>query len=152
MSEISAAPPAPQPPPRARTATRAELVRAPLLVGAAGLSATAALRVRDPHDQGSWGFCPFQALTGLPCPACGGLRAVNDLTHGDVLAALGSNAFAVAFMAAIGVAWVRWLVRRWRGHSAPMLSMTTWMWLPVAGAALAFGIFRWTPWGAALAP
>ena len=28
---------------------------------------------------------------GFYCPGCGGLRAVNDLTHGDVGAALSSN-------------------------------------------------------------
>ena len=33
--------------------------------------------------QYSWGLCPSAAL-GFSCPGCGGLRAVNDLTHGDV--------------------------------------------------------------------
>ena len=43
------------------------------------------LHLRDPHEQGSYGFCPFLALTGHPCPGLRGLRAVNDLTHGDVV-------------------------------------------------------------------
>lgn len=37
--------------------------------------------------------CPTKALTGLDCPACGGLRMVHDLLHGDVRAALQDNAF-----------------------------------------------------------
>ena len=36
------------------------------------------------------GLLPERAL-GFSCPGCGGLRAVNDLTHGDVGAALSSN-------------------------------------------------------------
>ena len=47
-------------------------------------AATIALRLRDPHDSGSWGYCPWKLLTGLDCPGCGALRAVNDLTHGDL--------------------------------------------------------------------
>ena len=31
------------------------------------------------------------AAVGIWCPACGGLRAVNDLTNGDVLGAASSN-------------------------------------------------------------
>ncbi|MPZ97381.1 MAG: DUF2752 domain-containing protein, partial [Propionibacteriales bacterium] len=48
----------------------------PLLSGAAVLAAVAVLHVRDPHASGSYGFCPWLALTGTYCPACGGLRAV----------------------------------------------------------------------------
>ena len=51
---------------------------------------------------------PILAITGRPCPGCGGLRAVNDLTNGDVAGALSSNLMAVAlvvagFAAAAGV-------------------------------------------------
>ena len=39
-------------------------------------------------------MCPSAAL-GLSCPGCGGLRAVNDLTHGDLGAAASSNLLLV---------------------------------------------------------
>ena len=32
--------------------------------------------------------CPFHALTGFYCPACGNTRSVLALLHGDVLSAL----------------------------------------------------------------
>ncbi len=79
-----------------RERTRWQRVRVPLLTGGLVGAATIALHFRDPHEAGSWGYCPFSALTGLYCPGCGGLRAVNDLTNGDVLGAASSNLVFVA--------------------------------------------------------
>ncbi|MFT4299849.1 MAG: DUF2752 domain-containing protein [Aeromicrobium sp.] len=144
----------PPPPSQAGAAppSRAHLVRGPLLIGAAGASAMLALHLRDPHTSGSWGVCPFLLLTGQPCPGCGGLRAMNDLTHGDISGALGSNAMAVAFVVFMGVAWVVWIARRWRGENVPWVRLPK-AWLIVIGAAvIVFAVFRWTPWGAALRP
>lgn len=36
-------------------------------------------------------LCPVLAVTGLPCPSCGGTRAVLHLAAGDVGAAVASN-------------------------------------------------------------
>lgn len=131
----------------------ARALRAPALAAGLGLAATAVLHVRDPHDSGTYGFCPFQRLTGLPCPGCGGLRAVNDLTRGDVVGALGSNAVAVAMVVAAVVLWCGWVVRRVRGeHTAPLVAVGTRGGLVVLAGLLAFGVLRVTPWGAWLAP
>lgn len=132
--------------------SRAQLVRAPLLVGASGAALAVALHVRDPHESGSWGFCPFLLLTGQPCPGCGGLRAVNHLTNGDVTAALSSNAFAVVLVLTLAVAWLVWFVRRWRGEPALMITLGLRSGMIVMALIFAFGIFRLTPWGAALRP
>ena len=35
--------------------------------------------------------CPFKALTGIPCPGCGGTRALYAILHGDILEALYIN-------------------------------------------------------------
>jgi hypothetical protein len=114
--------------------------------------ATLALHYRDPHQQGSWGFCPSAAL-GIYCPGCGGLRAVNDLTHGDVGAALSSN-ILVTLLIPVGVVLLSlWAVDRWRGHtrSVPwsrlrpvVVSLVTVMFL--------FAVVRNTGSGAWLAP
>lgn len=127
-------------------------LRAPALVGATGLAAFAALRLRDPHQDGSWGYCPFLWVTGRPCPFCGGLRAVNDLTHGDVVGAMSSNLLAVLLVAALGVAWVLWVWRRWRGRVDRMivLSPRASAWV-LAGIGV-FWVARLTPWGSWLAP
>lgn len=76
-------------------------------------TATVALRLRDPHQPGSWGFCPTKLLTGLDCPGCGGLRAVNDLTHGDLAAAASSNLLLVTLVPVAVLLWVAWLRARW---------------------------------------
>lgn len=136
----------------ARQASRAELLRAPAVVGALGLGAAVLLHLRDPHDSGSYGYCPFLTVTGLPCPGCGGLRAVNDLSRGDLGAALSSNVLAVALVVFLAVAWVVWAARRSRGRDVPMVQLSTraaWVVVPVIAA---FGILRVTPWGSWLAP
>lgn len=144
-------PPSPPAAPRAER-SRADLLRTPLLIGGAGALALGALNLRDPHATGSWGFCPFLLLTGEPCPACGGLRAMNDLTRGDVAAALGSNTAAVVFVAVMGIAWVVWVARRSRGQDVPWIRLSRPWFIVVAVSMLAFAILRWTPWGHGLQP
>jgi len=131
---------------------RAHRFRAPVAVGLAGVAGLAALRLRDPHTEGSWGVCPFLALTGRPCPGCGGLRAVNDLTHGHLLAAISSNALAVVLVVAVTVAWVVWLGRVWRGRTGPMLELGPRAAVVVIGLIAVFGVVRNLPFGAWLAP
>ena len=133
---------------------RAVLLRDPVLVGSAGFVAMAALHLRDPHVEGSWGFCPFQRLTGLPCPGCGGLRAVNDLSNGDVAGALASNAMAVVLVVGAGMFWLAWFSQRVQGREGPVLS-TRWataLAIALGAGFLAFGACRMTPWGAWLRP
>jgi hypothetical protein len=131
---------------------RARPLRQPALAGAAGLAAVVALHLRDPHQQGSWGFCPFRALTGLPCPGCGGLRAVNDLSNGDVIGALGSNAMAVALVLGGSLLWLVWTLQAASGRA--LLSSRAFSCIALAFAVgfVVFGIFRLTPWGSWLRP
>lgn len=123
-----------------------------MLFGLAGIGAAALLHVRDPHEAGSYGFCPFLVLTGHPCPGCGGMRAVNLLTDGDVVGALSSNLLGVIGIVALVVAWLVWLIRRARGIDAALLTSSTRVWTLVAAVAVIFWVARLTPWGAWLAP
>jgi len=132
--------------------TRSRLLRDPVVAGIAGVAAATLLHVRDPHVDGAYGSCPFLELTGRPCPGCGGLRAVSALTHGDVVGALSSNALAVALVAVLALAWATWAVRRARGTGARMLVLSDRALVLVLVVAVAFGVFRSTPWGAGLAP
>jgi hypothetical protein len=113
-----------------------------------------ALYLRDPHQVGAWGYCPFLKVTGLPCPGCGGLRAVNDLTHGDLVGALGSNAMAVVLVVTVVALGIRWGVRRLLGHPAPFLTSRVAVPFAIAMGVgfVLLGVFRLTPWGAALRP
>lgn len=102
-----------------RQHSRWRRIQPPLLLAGVVLAGSVALHLRDPHQQGSWGFCPWLLLTGTYCPGCGGLRAVNDLTHGDVVAAASSNLLLVAGLPAFAALWLRSLVHRWRGITRP---------------------------------
>jgi len=44
-------------------------------------------------------LCGFLALTGVPCPLCGGTRACASLVAGDIGSALRSNAGACVMLA-----------------------------------------------------
>lgn len=126
-------------------------LRAPLWVAAGVLAATVALRLRDPHQHGSWGLCPFKLLTGWDCPGCGGLRAVNDLTRLDFASAWHSNAVFVAALPFLVFGWLLWVRRAWRGETRRVPSSRTQLVVAIsAGAVLvAFTIWRNTPWGSA---
>lgn len=81
--------------------------------GALVVGSLAYIGIGNPHSP-SFVFppCPFQALTGLLCPACGGLRMTYDILHGDLAAALVDNAFLLVGLPLL-LAWV--LVRRSKG-------------------------------------
>lgn len=116
------------------------------------MAAATLLHLRDPHDAGSYGFCPFLVLTGQPCPGCGGLRAMNLLTNGEVVAAVSSNLFAVVLVPTLVVAWMVWFARRARGVDAPFLTLPSTVWIVASMLVLVFWVARMTPWGAWLAP
>lgn len=135
---------------------RVERARAscvPLAVGLSGGAAVTAVLLRDPHVPGSWGACPVLALTGVPCPGCGGLRAVHDLASGQVLAALGSNALAVALVVTAVGLWTAWWRARWRGRPLRLAervgNRTT---AAVVAVLVLFTVLRWLPGGEVLGP
>jgi len=124
----------------------------PTLVAGAGIGATVLLHFRDPHQQYSYGVCPFHFVTGLWCPGCGGMRAVNDLTYGDVGAALSSNVLIAPLIVLLGVSWVLWVRKRWRGEKGRMIVVNRKVGTGVLVFLAVFTILRNTPWGSWLAP
>lgn len=120
---------------------------------AAGIGGLAlALHLHDPHRSGAWGACPSLWIFGVVCPLCGGLRAVHDLTHGDIVAAFWSNAFFVSALPLFALWWLVTLRDRWIGRPR------AWNWplgargmMPtIIVAAALFTLIRNTPWGARL--
>lgn len=66
----------------------------------------------EPAKGGIYPPCPFHAVTGLFCPACGTLRGLNRLLHGDPAGAISMNALVVALLPFVlyslaNRAWVR---------------------------------------------
>lgn len=92
-------------------------------------------------------------MTGTSCPGCGGLRAVNDLTHGDLAAAASSNLLFVASIPLLVTMWIRSIGQRWAGVYRPVPQ-----WVTVTTASVVvtlmvvFTVVRNLPFGSWLAP
>lgn len=115
----------PQPHPHPRRPYLHHPAAPPLAALAAAVAASFYLYGTDPHQSGHWlPRCPFNWLTGLLCPACGGTRMAYDLLHGDVTRAFHEN--ALLLLASPALLWMcaRWLVEGLRGRR----------WRPVLGA------------------
>ncbi len=117
-----------------------------------GIGVGVLLHLRDPHIEGSYGTCPVYALTGWYCPGCGGMRAVHNLTDGQVIDALHSNLLALPLVLAFAVWVTDWTVRAWRGQKMrlPSISRTA-MWSFFAFLAI-YTVLRNTPWGTLFTP
>ena len=62
-------------------------------VAAAGVAAVALANLRVPGRPAT--LCPFRAITGIPCPFCGGTTAAVRIGHFDLLGALRANPVVV---------------------------------------------------------
>jgi hypothetical protein len=124
----------------------------PLLVAGVGIGAVVLLHFRDPHDEGSYGICPVYGLTGYYCPGCGGLRAMHNLTDGQIIDSLHSNVLAVPLVLGFVLLICDWTVRAWRGQRMrlPRIERST-MWVLLALFAV-YSVVRNTPWGTWLTP
>jgi len=99
-------------------------------------------------------FAPdrFHAITGLWCPGCGSLRAVNDLTHGDLLGAVSSNLVLVLALPLVALWWGRWLHTEWTGRRRPATGLATSTVFLLVVPVLVFAVVRNLPLGSWLAP
>ena len=139
--------------------SRLTRMRAPLLTAAVVGGLTVALHFRDPHTSGSWGLCPFKLFTGLDCPGCGSLRAVNDLTNGDISAAASSNLLFVLMVPVLVLWWLGWVRRSWTGDQGRAASGRGGptrerhaVWITVFAVVMVlFGVIRNLPFGGWLA-
>jgi hypothetical protein len=133
--------------------TRLRRLSPPLLLAGGVLVASVALHVRDPHRSGSWAYCPWLLMTGTYCPGCGGLRAVNDLTRGDLAGAASSNLLFVASIPALLLLWVRSVQQRWRGVRRPWPARVVGVNAALAlTAVVAFWVVRNLPFAGWLTP
>ncbi|MER5893961.1 DUF2752 domain-containing protein [Streptomyces sp. NPDC001876] len=117
-----------------------------VVVGAFGYVATV-----DPNEPGHYPVCPMLRFTGVFCPGCGGLRSAHAFAHGDIAAALGSNALAVVGYAVFAVVWLLWMVRASRGEPL-RISLSPAYWWGAGAVLLIFSVVRNLPFGSGLAP
>ena len=101
--------------------------------------ALAYVGIADPHRPGFvFPVCPFKALTGWNCPACGGLRMTHDILHGDLGAAVVDNVFLLVGLPML----LAWLLLRWRTGKPLMNTPAT---VVVVVAAIAWTVTRNLP-------
>lgn len=91
-------------------------LRGPVIAGACVVAATVYVATFDPNAGGHYPGCPLKILTGLDCPACGGLRATFALTRGDLAVALDQNIMAVFVLPLLVVWWLVIIKQRWSGR------------------------------------
>jgi hypothetical protein len=98
----------------------------------------------NPHHHQVFFPCPFHAVTGLYCPACGGMRMVHDLLHGDVMQAFHDNALAIPAVMIAFAAWLHWMICRWRGRPAPV--RPAWLSPAIIVVLVLWTVIRNLPW------
>ncbi|MEU9005427.1 DUF2752 domain-containing protein [Streptomyces sp. NPDC048551] len=133
-------------------ASRARRLAGPVLTLAGAVAAFAYVGAVDPNEPGHYPVCPLFRLTGVLCPGCGGLRSAHAFARGDLAAALGSNAVAVAGYLVFAGFLALWLVRAVRGGPVPRFAPRPAYWWGIGLLVLAFSIVRNFPFGSALAP
>jgi hypothetical protein len=115
------------------------------LAGTVGCLATAYTIGFNPHDASStFPLCPTKLMTGLDCPACGGLRLVHDAGHGDLSAMLHDNLLLLVLSPLLVLLLWRYARRTWRGEST-RLQVPRWMVWAIAGVAIAWMVVRNLP-------
>ena len=121
--------------------------RRAVLVLLAGAAAGTLLFLRAPSETpGLYPPCLWHALTGTHCPGCGVTRALHELLHGRVLAALGCNAAGLLVLLASAAVLARpgWIALRDNRWVSPALPRHTAAWLLAGG--LLWAVLRNLPW------
>ncbi|MEU9729894.1 DUF2752 domain-containing protein [Streptomyces sp. NPDC048002] len=124
---------------------------APAGVLAAVAGAFAYVGTVDPNEPGHYPVCPLLRFTGVYCPGCGGLRSAHAFAHGDLTAALQSNAVAVLGYLAFAALWTVWVVRAARGRPLRLSPGTAQLWT-LGALLLVFTVVRNLPFGGWLHP
>lgn len=123
------------------TETQAGWLRLSVPVGALCVCAAT-----DPYRPSGLFFCPFQVLTGLPCPFCGMTRGVASLLRGrwqdgisfHLLSPLVLGLFAGWIVMELGQ-----LLHAWDGRRVRKLAAQPGPWIAFLGICAVYGALRW---------
>ena len=111
-------------------------------VAAAGVAGAAVLYRFPPQEYSFYPHCPFYALTHHYCPGCGATRAIAELLHGHVAAALHFNAAVVVIMPVL--LWY-FRVMYWtavRQDRVVWPRVPEWSWTTALACILLFAVIR----------
>lgn len=74
-------------------------------------------------------YCPFKLLTGIPCPGCGGQRALFAIMHGNIIEAVCINPLSVLLILFAFIAPMWLFVDCYRGtNSLHGVMKSKWSW------------------------
>lgn len=112
------------------------------LFAAAGAGGAAILYRFSPQEYSFYPRCPFFALTHHYCPGCGATRAIAELLHGNVRAALHFNAAMAVLLpfAAAYFAVMYWTAIRENRFDWP--TVPGWAWKIALTCVAVFGFAR----------
>src|SRR5579863_6689871 len=111
-------------------------------LAAAAIAGLATLYRFPPQEYPFYPRCPFFVLTHHYCPGCGATRALSELLHGHLTAALRFNA-AVTLLCPLALAYfasIYWTAQRQNRLEWPQLPTLTWK-VALASTAV-FGVAR----------
>jgi len=111
-------------------------------IAAAGLAGASVLLRFSPQEYSFYPRSPFYALTGHYCPGCGATRAIAELLHGHVAAALHLNAAVTVLLPMLlwyfgTMYWTAVQDNRVEWPQVPQ-----WSWRAALACVLLFGIAR----------
>ncbi len=118
--------------------------RKPVQIGVAVVAATAAISALDPVGN-HVPLCPLHSLTGLDCPACGGLRAVFSLSRGDIGAAASHHLLFTVAVPFLILGWMAWTFRAFTRPEATPRSLPRWSGAVGLAVLIAFTVARNVP-------
>lgn len=115
-----------------------------LLIGTVILCALGAVIffVFDPSRVPMFPQCTFHQITGLDCPGCGAQRALHQLLHGNLIAALRLNAMFVLSLPLAAWYGPRLIFRAFTRQASG--TPPNWLWFYI-GAWIVFGVVRNLP-------
>jgi hypothetical protein len=96
----------------------------------------------DPTKVPIFPQCMFHQVTGLDCPGCGAQRALHQLLHGNLIAALRLNAMFVLSLPLAAWYGPRMILRTFTRK--PSGTPPRWVWFYI-GAWIVFGVVRNLP-------
>ncbi len=111
-------------------------------IAAAGLAGASVLLRFSPQEYSFYPRCPFYALTHLYCPGCGATRAVAELLHGHLAAALHFNAAVTVLLPMLLWHSGRMYWTAVRDNRVDWPQVRDWSWRAVLALVLLFAVVR----------
>ena len=113
-----------------------------------------AIAASSPSDVGP-PICASQAVFGIDCPFCGGMRCVSALARLDLWAAADHNVVLAVALPLLAIGWLVWMVATLRGRPLRWPRVPIGAWVALGVGLVAFTVVRnlggegWVGWLAA---